>query len=332
MENNNELVASNHIDDGKNSKERMHKLRKDIAVGMGTAASIAGEMTAKAGKKTAEVAKSGGERAVKAAKAGGGKIAAVAKDTAGSAKQAISTAKETLSEVEVEELLNSIYGQSLEGIPKVSESVEVLANDYLSRSDSVDRAAKALISNQILKCGTSGFLSGLGGVITLPVSIPANVGSVLYVQMRMIAAIAHMGGYDIRTDQVQTLVYACMTGSAAADILKTSGIQLGQKLTTAAIKSIPGKTLTAINQKVGFRFITKFGEKGIINMGKLVPVVGGLIGGGVDIASTRVIANNAYKMFIKGEMPTDDAADEDLRELDAPDAIEIDAEVETIDC
>ena len=55
-------------------------------------------------------------------------------------------------------------------------------------------------------------------------------------------------------------------------------------MATSAIKKIPGKTLTKINQKVGFRFITKFGEKGIINLGKLVPGVGALIGGSMDYA------------------------------------------------
>ena len=35
------------------------------------------------------------------------------------------------------------------------------------------------ISWQVAKCGTSGFLTGLGGLITLPVAIPANIASVL---------------------------------------------------------------------------------------------------------------------------------------------------------
>ena len=52
--------------------------------------------------------------------------------------------------------------------------------------------------------------------------------------------------------------------------------------------------------------MTKFGETGIINLGKVVPVVGGIVGGGIDAASTKIIGKNAYKIFIKGEMPTTD--------------------------
>lgn len=64
----------------------------------------------------------------------------------------------------------------------------------------------------------------------------------------------------------------------------------------------PGEALKAINQKVGFRLLTKFGETGAINLGKAVPVVGGVIGGGFDFATTKIIADNAYKMFIKNSI------------------------------
>ncbi|MGO2174028.1 MAG: EcsC family protein, partial [Staphylococcus equorum] len=73
--------------------------------------------------------------------------------------------------------------------------------------------------------GTSGFLTGLGGMITLPVALPANITSVVYVQMRMIAAIAHIRGYDLKDDEVKTLVYLCLTGQTAGDILKDVGVK-----------------------------------------------------------------------------------------------------------
>ena len=60
--------------------------------------------------------------------------------------------------------------------------------------------------------------------------------------------------------------------------------------------------MKTINQKVGFRLLTKFGETGAINLGKAVPVVGGVIGGSFDFATTKIIANNAYKMFIDNNL------------------------------
>lgn len=152
---------------------------------------------------------------------------------------------------------------------------------------------------QVVKCGTSGFITGLGGLITLPVAIPVNVASVIYVQLRMIATVAKIGGYDPSDDQVRTMAYVCLTGSAAADIIKKAGINIGEKITVSAIKKIPGAVLTKINQKFGFRLFTKFGEKGAINLVKLVPVVGGVVGGGIDVVGTKAIAKVAYDMFIE---------------------------------
>ena len=206
-----------------------------------------------------------------------------------------------MNQNQIMELLDTVYKKTINGIPKVSQPIDVLANDYLSNNDSTEKAARQFVNYQVAKCTTSGFVTGLGGLITLPVAIPANVSSVMYVQMRMIACLAYMGGYDTHSDQVQTLVYACLAGISIDQIIKQAGIKFGTNFTTAMVKKIPGTVLTKINQKVGFRFLTKFGEKGIINIAKLVPVVGGVIGGGFDLVETKVIANRAYKMFINGD-------------------------------
>lgn len=225
--------------------------------------------------------------------------------------------EEEITESTAGKVLNTVYEKALDGIPKVSRSVEELASDYLNKHTAPEKAAKALAKAQIAKCGTSGFVTGLGGLITLPVSVPANISSVMYVQLRMIAAIAKIGGYDIKSDQVQTLIYMCLTGTAITDVIKDAGIKVGEKTLEAAIKKIPGEALKVINNKIGFRFITKFGEKGVINLGKLVPLVGGVIGGGVDVATTIVISRNAIKLFINNETPVGDLpSKEDIEEIE----------------
>lgn len=207
-----------------------------------------------------------------------------------------------MDQKEMQNILDTCYNKALNGIPMVSESVEELADNYMRKYPATDIAIKKLINNQIAKCGTSGFVTGLGGLITLPVAIPANITSVIYIQLRMIASIAYICGHNPADDEVRTLAYVCLTGSACFDILKLSGIKIGEKLTVNIIKKIPGTVLTKINQKVGFRLITKFGEKGVINLAKLVPVAGGVIGGGVDIAYTKIIAKNATRIFLLGEI------------------------------
>lgn len=158
-----------------------------------------------------------------------------------------------------------------------------------------------MLKNQITKCTTSGVVTGFGGVITMPLTLPANVGNVMYVQMRMIACTAYMAGFDLNSDQTQTFVYACLAGVAVNGLLKKAGISFGLKLATGVVKKIPGKLLTKINQKVGFRFITKFGTKGVVNLEKMIPGAGAIVGGGLDFVETKVIADRAYRWFMLGD-------------------------------
>lgn len=197
--------------------------------------------------------------------------------------------------------LDFAYDKAVNGLPGF-DSAEELAKDYMNNDKSQTENANALIRWQIAKATTSGFLTGLGGVIVMPVTIPANIASIIYVQIRMVAAIAYMGGYDVKNDKVKSLVYLCMAGNGAKDIVKDFGIVLSSKLTTQVIKNLSGKTVTIINQKVGFRLLTKFGQTGLVNLGKAVPLVGGIVGGSFDGVSTNIIGNIARKTFIEKEV------------------------------
>lgn len=201
-----------------------------------------------------------------------------------------------LTEFKLMQVLDWSYEKAVNGLPGM-ETAEELANKYISKSSSIDDAIDQFISWQQAKCATSGFITGLGGIITLPVSVPANISSVIYIQTRMIATIANMRGYDLKDDQVRTLVYVSLTGQSAADILKQSGIKLGTNVAKSLVKKIPGEVIKNINQKVGFRLLTKFGQTGVINLGKCIPLVGGVIGGTVDAIGTRTIGKTAKKVF-----------------------------------
>ncbi|WP_375143733.1 EcsC family protein [Acinetobacter sp. 11367] len=202
-----------------------------------------------------------------------------------------------LTESKIMEVLNWSYDKAVNGVVGLDSAYD-LAKDYKKIDDSLYNQVNSLIRWQNTKAGTSGFITGLGGIITLPVAIPANVASVMYVQIRMIAAIAHMGGHNLNDDRVRSLVFVCLTGNAAKDILKDVGIVVGKKLAENAIKNISGKTITAINKKVGFRLLTKFGEKGAINLGKTIPLFGGIVGATFDSITTNTIGNIARDTFI----------------------------------
>lgn len=204
---------------------------------------------------------------------------------------------EKLTESKIMQALDWAYDKAVNGVPGL-DSAQELAESYLKGDAPLVDKVNSLIRWQNTKCATSGFITGLGGLLTLPVAIPANISSVMYVQLRMIAAIAYMGGYDIRDDRVKSLVYVCLLGNAGKDLIKELGIQIGTKVAKQAIEQISGKLIVKINQTVGFRLLTKFGQKGIINLGKAIPLVGGIISGLLDLFATDIIGNVARDTFI----------------------------------
>ncbi len=197
----------------------------------------------------------------------------------------------------IQDVMEWAYEKSINGLPGMGSALE-MADDYIADGGSKREQIDALIRWQNTKAATAAFVTSLGGVITLPVAIPANISSTLYVQMRMIAAIAHIAGHDIHNDKVKTMMMVCLTGNAVNEVLKDTGVMLTTKLATVAIKNISSETLKTINKAVGFRLLTKFGTTGVINLGKMVPIIGGLVGAGLDGYTTNLIGDKAREIFL----------------------------------
>lgn len=201
---------------------------------------------------------------------------------------------------------NKIFEVLTEGIPFVDKSVTDLSDEYLRKYHSKELAAKKLIHNQILIVSSSGGLSGLVNsystslVDTAGKSLQvANISTALYLQIRMVAAIAMIGGYDIQNDEVKGQMYACLMTSAVSDAIKSPGATIATKSFVKLIEKIPLDWIKAVNQKVGFRFITKKGKTGAVNLIDLVPIACACTVAGIDALSTKLIAVQAYNTFIE---------------------------------
>lgn len=132
----------------------------------------------------------------------------------------------------------------------------------------------------------------------MPATITADIGSSMYVQIRMIAAIAVMGGYSLQDDVVKSMVFATLLKVEVGNLLKQVGVKTANRASLQLLKKLPGTVLTKINQKLGFRFLTKFGQKGVINLVKVVPVAGGVVNGGLNLVETKAIGKRAMKVFL----------------------------------
>lgn len=196
------------------------------------------------------------------------------------------------------QVANWLTEKAVGGVGPLS-SAEDLALEYLNDSnyEDNDKRVDSLINWETSKNFSSGFITGLGGFATLPVAIPASLGASWVLQARMAAAIARIYGHDLNEERVKTLILCVIIGQDIKEVCKQAGIKIGTKLTYVAIRKLPSEVLKRINQAVGFRLITKAGEKGIINLTKLVPVVGGVVGGTFDAVTCRITAKAAREAF-----------------------------------
>jgi hypothetical protein len=176
-------------------------------------------------------------------------------------------------------------------------SAEEVADDYLKNTASVEEAIDSLIAWRTTHAAGTGFVTGLGGIVAMPVTIPAGLAASYALGANTAAAIAYLRGYDIHSEQVRTMILLSLIGEAGKELLKNAGVTIGSKVFQNFIKQIPGKVLIEINKKVGFRLITKAGEKGVVNLMKFVPVVGGIVGGTFDAFFVNSCGQTAKSIF-----------------------------------
>lgn len=222
--------------------------------------------------------------------------------------------------------IDKIYGVVVDGSIPGTDSAKDLAVAYLTKYETPLKAANALVRWQNTKAAVDGAITSFGGFATMLVTLPVNVSSVLFIQIRMIAAIAYIGGIrDFKDDQLQTVVKCCLLGESISSVVKKAGIKTTEKIVLKKIMPlITGKMLTKINKAVGFRLITKFGKTGVINLGKGIPLLGSAVGAVFDGVTTNIVGNAAIKTFIECNddeaIKTEDDCIEESTEEKATDA------------
>ncbi|MEU8242253.1 hypothetical protein AB0C07_28715 [Actinoplanes missouriensis] len=162
----------------------------------------------------------------------------------------------------------------------------------------IERVIDRLIKESVAASSTNGFLTGLGGFVTLPLTLPANVAGSLVINARLVGSIAYLRGYDISDPHVQTLVTLGTAGGTLASTLHGVGVKVGAKLTAQMIKAIPIAVIRRINAQVGFMLLAKYGtQRSVITLAKGIPVAGGLVGAGVDATLTALVGRAAKANF-----------------------------------
>src|SRR5512137_567699 len=195
-------------------------------------------------------------------------------------------------------LVQYLLEKGLGGFPPLSSAAD-LADEYLIDLDYTDNEQRvnALIKWEMSKNFTTGFITGLGGIVSLPVGVPSALVASWLIQARMAGAIARIYGHDLAEERVRTMILFSLAGDVAKEAMSDLGLDLGSKLPQSAMKQVPGRALVEINKRIGMRLLAKAGQRGLAQFPKAIPVVGGVVGGAFDAVVCRMVGRTAKKLF-----------------------------------
>jgi len=163
----------------------------------------------------------------------------------------------------------------------------------------VERAVHEVIENHVRWAGAQGLLTNLGGLVTLPVMVPANIMGLTLVQCRMVAGIAHLRGYDLADMRVHNAILAALLGDEAVLVLLKKKKIPGTPMAIATAPLYDDSIDQVMAGQVAAAMVAKVaGKQIVITAGKRVPIVGGLLGAGTDAYSTWLVGRYAQREFL----------------------------------
>ncbi|KQV78013.1 hypothetical protein ASC64_00285 [Nocardioides sp. Root122] len=194
--------------------------------------------------------------------------------------------------------MGTLVDVGLEGRGPLDPVSEVAERALARTGGDREKAIAALARRSTLTGGVGGFVTGIGGFVTMPVSLPVNVAEFYLQAVRMVGGIATLRGYDVSDPRVRTAVLLTLVGSDAEEVLQKAGMtSVSGRATSYALKGLPPAALMVVNKAVGFRLMRGVSEKLLARLGRGVPVAGGLVGGGIDGFMMKKIADHAMKEF-----------------------------------
>jgi hypothetical protein len=162
---------------------------------------------------------------------------------------------------------------------------------------SIDLANK-IVSRKSFKNGLVGAVTGLGGLITLPVSAPSDIATSWKIQIMMALSVARAFGHDQTTTDLRTDIYLILAGDSAKEAVKRFGIEASKEITKKAVeKHVTREVMKKIWRYIPQKIVTKAGQKSITSFMKMVPFVGAPIGFGFDWIAARAVGKTAIRYY-----------------------------------
>lgn len=177
-----------------------------------------------------------------------------------------------------------------------AESIAARASRHGRRTP--DRAVRRIIRKHRRGATAGGFVTGLGGFVTLPLMLPLNIAEFYVQATRMVAAIAAVRGYDLSETEVRTRVLAALVGEESGELLDNLGFGPVRSFATKQVaKRVQMPAMDEVTSAIGVRILQRFGLKSVRLFGKAIPLLGAVVGAWLDRRQIRAIARAAKRDF-----------------------------------
>jgi uncharacterized protein (DUF697 family) len=197
-------------------------------------------------------------------------------------------------------VLRQVLEIAIDGYGRMPSAKAVAARHLERLGGSVDEAITSIIDHHIRLASAQGFVTNIGGVAALPVAIPANITGVAIVQVRMVAAIAHLRGYDLNDNRVRTALVMCLMG----------GEQVAKHIAEGTLPTSPMAVATApifdpdLDRQVADDVVTdlaaRIGGKNLaLAIVKRLPLAGGGVSAIMDGFATYQIGRYATSELLR---------------------------------
>ncbi len=173
--------------------------------------------------------------------------------------------------------------RAIEGVGPLPPAAKAADAQLKEQKGNVDRAIHEVIENHVRYAGAQGFVTNIGGLVTMAVTVPANISGLAVLQCRMVAGIAHLRGYDLDDPRVRNAILTCMLGEETVKgLVKDKHLPAPPMALATAPAHDP-----AVDQRIS-TFVARdlisrvAGKRLATTIGRRVPVVGGVVGAGAD--------------------------------------------------
>lgn len=186
----------------------------------------------------------------------------------------------------VREALN----RAISGVGPLPPAADSARKQLAKEDGDVDQTIKEIVEMHVRYAGAQGFVTNIGGLITAAVAIPANITGLALIQCRMIAAIAHLRGYDLDDPRVRNAILVCLLGDdEVSSLVKKKKLPAPPMALATAPAHDPDLDLV-VSAEVASQLIARAaGKRLATTVGRRLPVIGGVVGMTADgFATWRV--------------------------------------------